>query len=208
MLKSSKAMLLSLSLLVFAGCVQLPSGQQLPPSLESVAVVTALGRGDRTAVIDLGAATQPRSTQAVHKWTKADITKYVVRLRVQSGAGASAAFRELDPAVAVDVPQGEGGKTKAAFRGLSQGRYYRAYVEAWGHEAGTDRPDVQLNTQDAWAFVDFDFTGEQDVEDSATGSVRVTFDPVGFEGRAGVTFEDPGDGAYDSSASTPSADAE
>jgi hypothetical protein len=172
----------------------------------AAAVVKDSGlKGDRSVSIRLAAPTETGfSAQAlVHKWVKNDIFEYVVILKVFNPATQS--YDGFQPELSVVVPQKSGVYSRATFTGLSQGAKYRTYVVAKGNNGGT-AASLVLNSNTE-AFAEYDFTADQDVEDTLTGSAQIVFDVVDFNGSATTVITGPNDGAYRNPTDRPTASA-
>lgn len=131
------------------------------------------------------------ATQAlVLHWVETAVFRYEVTLNVSDNGGqpvdlsaigvGGGSWVDLTPPLVVIVPRkGPDPKSTAVFINLKQGNAYQAYVVAKGNTGGT-APETRLNSEPATAV--FDFTAGQDVEDTQSANVQVTFDPVPFSG--------------------------
>jgi hypothetical protein len=151
-------------------------------------------------------------TQAiVHRWVVADVFQYDVTLKVwDAKANAYVDFKDgfgrPQPLTVVAQQKGASKQDKAVFKGLSQGKKYRAFVVAKGNKGGT-APETVLNAKTS-TTADFDFTAKQDVEDTLTEKTKIVFDSVAFSGNAGVVIETPDEGTYSNPTARPTGAAE
>ncbi|HEY9856291.1 MAG TPA: hypothetical protein V6D05_11170 [Stenomitos sp.] len=196
-------------------CGTIPSVNQTAASVASKsglafsnAVIKDAGlKGNRTLAIQLADPTVSGYTSQaiVHKWVKNDIFQYEVTLKHFDDNSGS--YVDFSPAVTVVVPQkgANGAMDKAVFTGLSQGMKYRTEIVAKGNNGGT-AADLVLNSK-VPTTADYDFTATQDVEDTLSQSVVITFDPVAFNGSANTVITGPSDGTYSNPNGTPTGSA-
>lgn len=189
-MKRGLGILLALSV---AGCAwSAPSAQpDWGASSPSTVVANSGQAGTRAISVNLlPPADGGFSTQAtVHRWVDADIFQYEVTLKVGDGA----TFSDFPTPLVVVVPRKGVPKTRAVFTNLKHGKVYQVSVVAKGN-AGGAAPDTALNATPATAL--FDFSGAQDVEDTANADLRVVFDAVDFNGSGSTNLLTPEDGAY------------
>lgn len=136
-------------------------------------------------------------TAPVHRWVAADLVRYDVELRVRNATTATQ-FDAVGSGLTAQVPVNGQGAGSATFTKLRPGAYYRAYVKAMGRKGGNAGSDaiVQLNSQATSDHADFDFTGNNDVAQQASGQVTVRLDGVAFSGQGGLAFGSPLPGGY------------
>lgn len=162
--------------LLLAGCGNSP----VSPASNADAVVVDGGGGDRSISVTI--LPPQRAVQAiVHRWAPEDVYEY--RVSLVGGTNTLTAV----------VPRKGTPKSRAVFTHLRQGTRYEVSLTAWGNPGGT-APSTLLNSVAPTAW--FDFSGTQDVEDTATASLGVSFDAVPFDGTGTVTIQDPADGTY------------
>lgn len=126
-----------------------------------------------------------------HHWTSADIFQYTASLKVWNGT----AYVDFTTPLSVTIPQkGTAPKTQAVFTNLKQGQKYQVELIAQGNNGGTAAA-ATLNGNSATTQV-FDFTATQDVEDTLSGTLTITFDSVSFSGTGTATVGTPSDGTY------------
>lgn len=173
-------------LLCSVACGKLPAaanfGKTVTNEAISNAVVADLGQpGGRAIYINMLAPQESGfNTQAVvHKWVNADICEY--RATLNDGT------KDL---ATIAVPQNKKG---AAFTNLKQGQTYTVSVSAWGVKGGASAT-TKLNSKPAVAT--FDFTGVNDIENTKSASVTITFDQVAFNGTGTTTVVAPPDGTF------------
>ena len=151
-------------------------------------------------------------TQAiVHRWVVADVFQYDVTLKVWDAkinayVDFTDGFGRPQPLTVVALQKGASKQDKAVFKGLSQGKKYRAFVVAKGNKGGT-APETVLNAKTS-TTADFDFTAKQDVEDTLTEKAKIEFDSVAFSGNANVVIETPDEGTYSNPTGRPTGTAE
>lgn len=196
--------ILSLSLMG-AGCaVQVPAATKSAPVMMAGAKIMDSGlKGDRTVSVQLQdpMASGYSAQSIVHKWVKNDIFQYVVTLKIYNAATGN--YDDFSPALSVVVPQKGGNFDRAVFTGLSQGAKYRTCVVAQGNNGGT-AADIVLNSHTS-AYVDYDFTATQDVEDTLSGAAKIIFDTVAFNGSATTIIQGPDDGTFSNPTERPGA---
>lgn len=196
------ATLLAIAVLLGTGCRQLSSpladlgGLSMERELGAAAKGKLMGRGiairllparDGVYLDDAGGIT----TQAVsHRWEATDVFRYEVILEAAPG-GAPAPLGTLPVTLWLD-PKGADPEATATFTNLKSGVTYQLTVRAWGNAGGTS--PARLLNQQTPAQARFSFPeGEAKVE--AT-ELRVTLDPVDFEGAGEVAMLPEEDGAY------------
>ena len=188
---------LSLTALLAAGCGA--PAMPLAAAVErfgSQAVVADSGQhGGKTIAIDIAAPTESgfHTLAIVHKWVDADIFEYKAALMAWNGSTYAAFATPIE----VTVPRkGVTPKTKAVFTNLKHGAKYQVALTAWGDNGGT-AATTSLNTLTPTTAI-FDFTAIQDVEDSLSETMQITFDPTAFSGTGTATVATPEDGTYES----------
>lgn len=131
-----------------------------------------------------------RTQAVVHKWVDNDIFEYVATLKAWNGT----AYVDFTTPLTVTIPRkGVSPKTKAVFANLRQGAKYQVSLLAKGNIGGTAATSA-LNSTAPTAV--FDFTATQDVEDTLSASMQITFDAVPFSGSGTSTVTAPADGTY------------
>ena len=175
-----------------AGCA-FPGKAPTPvASADAVTAASALG-GNRTVSVTMLPPQDAayRTAAIVHRWVDHDIFQYEATLKVWNGTS----YVDLQTPLTVVVPRkGQAPKSRAVFTNLRQGQRYQVAIAARGNVGGTAATTL-LNTNTPTAAV-FDFTAGQDVEDTITSNVQVTFDSVAFNGSGTTTIVAPADGTY------------
>ncbi|HEY9765989.1 MAG TPA: hypothetical protein V6C82_06470 [Chroococcales cyanobacterium] len=133
-----------------------------------------------------------RTQAQVHRWVENDIYEYRFALQCESGG----TYCDLNPPLSVTLTHKGSPKSIAVFRNLAQGKKYRVSLAAWGNNGGL-APSKLLNS--SLSFAIFDFTASQDVEDSASASLHVSFDQVEFNGKGNISVGRPSDGDFQNS---------
>jgi hypothetical protein len=126
-----------------------------------------------------------------HHWVANDIFLYTATLKSWNGT----AYVAIGSGISTTVnPKAVPAQTKAVFTNLKQGTKYQVDIVASGNNGGT----AGTTTLNAAAPTDavYDFTGAQDVQDTLTSSVAITFDAVAFSGTGTTTMTAPADGIY------------
>lgn len=202
-----KIMLLPLILMLSAGCAMKspvangPAAVGTAAQAASAQPVVADSRmgGTKTVAVTIAppkdGAFASRAGYAVqtvqHHWVADDIYQYTATLKVWNGTD----YIDFSTPVQVVVPQkGSAPKTRAVFTNLKQGTKYRVELSAEGNDGGT-AADTVLNAGTPTTAV-FDFTATQDVEDTLSSTLTVTFDQVAFSGTGTATVGTPADGTY------------
>ena len=107
-----------------------------------------------------------------HRWQATDVFQYQVTLKKWNGTE----FADFVPPLVEVVPKQA--NTWIKFIDLRPGAKYQAMVVAQGSRGGM-APDLDLNTQTP-CVATFDFSGDQDLENTFQQSVTATLDPVTF----------------------------
>jgi hypothetical protein len=200
--------LLIASLLLLGGCAA-PSPVSNAPSTmapASQAAATALVTDSKmggTKQVSIAIAPPKdgafRVQTVQHHWVADDIYQYTATLKVWDGS----AYVDLATPLSVVVPQkGSSPKTMAVFTNLRQGKKYQIVLTAQGNDGGT-AADTELNHNTA-STAEFDFSASQDVEDTLSATMNVTFDAVAFSGSGSATITAPADGSYENPTSAES----
>lgn len=191
MMKHVAKLALGLAVVALAGCATSPALTVLPAQDEQAVVGNGPKAGNHAISITLVPPQEAgyQSQATVHRWVDADIFQYEVTLKVKNGGS----FVDFATPLTVVVPRKGTPKTKAVFTHLKQGAIYQASVVAKGNVGGSAASTV-LNSTAATAV--FDFSAAQDVEDTLSASMRVTFDAVAFNGNGSANLQTPVDGSY------------
>ncbi|HEY9722903.1 MAG TPA: hypothetical protein V6D47_12905 [Oscillatoriaceae cyanobacterium] len=194
-----------LPLVVLVGCsanpTNVPAPQQAASAQASQAdvqtvVANTMENGTKSVAITV---TPPRvsgyhTAAVVHHWVANDVYQYEATLKVWNSG--SSTWDDLATPVTVVIPQKNGTpKTKAVFTNLKQGAKYEVVLVAKGNDGGS-AADTILNADDTGNTSVFDFTATQDVEDTASATMTITFDQVAFSGTGTATVSTPEDGTF------------
>lgn len=194
--------ILAFAVFALIGCAQ-PHNLSQPPvsSFDADEAVTVDGGTPNgcTAVIRITPVDDGDflTQDLIHRWVNADIYQYEVTLKYYSGSS----YINFVPALTVVVPRKVSPKTKAYFTNLKQGRRYQAYLTAKGDNGGTAATTV-LNTTPATTL--FDFSATNDVQDTLTANMQITFDNAPFDGSGTATMLTPLDGTFQNPVATES----
>lgn len=175
-----------------AGCAS-PGTAPAPVSFSDAVTAAAPLGGSRSVSVTLLPPQDAsyRTSAVVHRWVENDIFQYEATLKVWNGTS----YADLQAPLTVVVPRkGQAPKTRAVFTNLRQGQRYQVSITARGNVGGTAASTL-LNSTTATAAV-FDFTATQDVEDTVSSNVQVTFDSVAFNGNGTTTIVAPAEGTY------------
>jgi hypothetical protein len=186
--------LLVLAALALPGCSAAPGALPLATAAEShESVVQNSGlNGNKAIAITVMAPHEAgfRTLATVHKWVENDIYEYRATLKALSGLE----YVDFATPLTITIPRkGEGAKTKAVFTNLRQGYKYQVSLVAHGNISGS-AATAPLNATAATGV--FDFTAEQDVQDTQSANLQITFDAVAFNGSGETTVAAPADGTY------------
>jgi hypothetical protein len=186
--------LLILAALALPGCSAAPGALPLATAAESHdSVVQNSGlSGTKAIAVTVMAPHEAgfRTLATVHKWVENDIFEYRATLKAWDGL----AYANFATPLTITIPRkGEGAKTKAVFTNLKQGYKYQVSLVAYGNNGG-GAATTALNTTPAQDV--FDFTATQDVQDTQSANLQITFDSVAFNGSGETTVAAPEDGTY------------
>jgi hypothetical protein len=186
--------LLVLAALALPGCHAAPGALPLATAVEGPgSVVQNSGlNGNKAIAINVLAPSEAgfRTLALVHKWVENDIHEYRATLKAWDGD----AYVDFSSPLVVTIPRkGDGAKTKAVFTNLQRGHKYQVSLVAHGNNGGT-AATTALNATAATGV--FDFTAAQDVQDTQSANLQITFDAVAFSGSGETTVAAPEDGTY------------
>lgn len=152
---------------LLAGCARPPADPGLPEAPQPSALTD---RGDLAGAKSLDLVIQAPGDGSPAGWTQADIDLYRIELKDDTDTP----IQSID-LLQKNLPAGESPRSRLRFEGLRHGETYHAYVLAIRGESQV------LNSQSPTALT-FAFTGEQDVEDSLSGSAIILLDDRRFSG--------------------------
>lgn len=182
----------AVSLLGLYSCAHNPVKPSTPSFDTREAVVADGGvQGGRVAAVHIAPAQDGafQTQTVIHKWVDNDIYQYEASLKYYNGTS----YVDFVPALTVVVPRKVTPKTMAVFTNLRQSMKYQVSLTAKGNNGGSAATTV-LNSTPATAV--FDFTATQDVQDTLSANLQITFDPVPFSGKGTATMLTPADATY------------